>query len=419
MTDLAVLVALRGDLEPEVVRILSRTPGLQVTRRCADLAELLGAAEAGLGDVAVISADLPMLDRTTIASLRTAGVVTLALVDPAEPWQRERMLALGVTAFVDMPGQDLPAAITTWAGSEAPVSPEPEPVVDDDFEGRVIAVWGPTGAPGRTTVAVNLAAVLAERGQRVLLVDADTYGASVAQVLGMLTESSGIAAAMRAVGTGQFDAATLIRLAPAITENLRVLTGIPRPDRWPELHRYALDELWPVARSAADFTVVDTGFGIEIDEDLSYDTRAPQRNAATLSALQAADEAVIVGGGDVVGLARVIRALGEETVRTLLPALRRIVINRVHQLSGGSAQVTEALNRYANVPVDILIPWDPAVITAQFRGEPLVGAASDSPAGRAIEHLADLVDPMSAVGRRARRGKPGRRLRRGSSDGAA
>ena len=56
-------------------------------------------------------------------------------------------------------------------------------------------VWGPTGAPGRTTLAIGLAAELAGSGLPTVLVDADTYGASVAQCLGLLDESSGLATA--------------------------------------------------------------------------------------------------------------------------------------------------------------------------------------------------------------------------------
>ena len=55
--------------------------------------------------------------------------------------------------------------------------PEAEP-------GRVVVVWGPQGAPGRTTVAAGLAGVLAARGAETVLVDADPYGGAVAQHLG-------------------------------------------------------------------------------------------------------------------------------------------------------------------------------------------------------------------------------------------
>ncbi|HAN70940.1 MAG TPA: hypothetical protein DCQ36_05050, partial [Actinobacteria bacterium] len=52
--------------------------------------------------------------------------------------------------------------------------------------GRLVAVWGPMGAPGRTTIAVGIAEALAERGARVCLIDADTYAPSVALALGLV-----------------------------------------------------------------------------------------------------------------------------------------------------------------------------------------------------------------------------------------
>src|SRR4029450_11154857 len=93
--------------------------------------------------------------------------------------------------------------------ASGPAEAEPQP-----GDGRMVAVWGPTGAPGRTTVAATLAGQLAVVGHEALLVDADTYGASVAQALGMLDESAGIAAAARAANQGALDVRRLGTLAP-------------------------------------------------------------------------------------------------------------------------------------------------------------------------------------------------------------
>ena len=46
--------------------------------------------------------------------------------------------------------------------------------------GKLIAVWGPTGAPGRSVVAAGLAAHLADLGLHTVLIDGDVYGGSVA-----------------------------------------------------------------------------------------------------------------------------------------------------------------------------------------------------------------------------------------------
>ncbi len=55
---------------------------------------------------------------------------------------------------------------------------------------RIIAVFSPLGGVGKTTLAVNLAASLAEKGTRVLLVDLDAQS-SATTALGLATEPGG------------------------------------------------------------------------------------------------------------------------------------------------------------------------------------------------------------------------------------
>jgi hypothetical protein len=85
----------------------------------------------------------------------------------------------------------------------------------------------------------------------------------------------------------------LAELARTVSPRLRVLTGIARAERWPELRPHALEAVWSLTRSLAALTIVDCGFGLEQDEELSYDTVAPRRNGATVTTLLTAD--VVVG----------------------------------------------------------------------------------------------------------------------------
>ena len=457
-----VLCSVRGALEGHVAGILASAPDLNVTRRCADVAELLAASASGLGMVAVVSGDLVGLDRAAVAALHTDGVQVIGILDTADDRQVERMAALGVDAVLDagLVAETLVSSVRALAGAapargEGSSSWSGTDALDEDTwrtqgglapagvpsapgkparRGRVVAVWGPTGAPGRSTIALNLASEIvatvtvrrpflggrsrssspdasSEGGssQTALLVDADTYAGSLAQITGMLDESSGIAAACRAAGQGVLDPVVLARLTPEIAPRLRVLSGIARASRWPEVSEVALDVVWDGCRQVADWTVVDCGFSVERDEMLSYDTRAPQRNGATLSALRAADVVVVVGGADPVGVHRLVRALDDlRECGAADHAERVVVVNRVRASATGPHPATalrDALYRYASVNDAIHVPDDQGTCDgALLAGRTLAEQAPTSAVRRAVRELAGRV---RAAGEPSDRTEPG------------
>lgn len=415
-----------------MVAAIEATASYAVVRRCADLPELLATAAAGLGEVALVSADLRALDRGALAELAAHGMQVVGASDPGDQSGERRLRQLGLPLVVttDLAPHELDDALDAlWTGSpgshvaHGPLGAQGRPTgtltpgasdqqaADSDdpsppaVRGRVIAVWGPTGAPGRSTVALNLAAELAGRAST-LLVDADTYGASLAQALGLLDEAPGLAAAARAAEQGSLDLVALARLAPAVSEDLRVLTGIPRPERWTELRGAAMSHVLDLCRELARFVVVDCGFAIEDDEELSYDTLAPRRNAATLTVLEAADDLVVVGSADPVGLQRLVRAV--QDLRALTAPTPRVVVNRVRSTSVGShpqRRIREALGRFAGLEDLTFLPWDQATIDgAMFAGLPLVEFAPQSELRRALATLATSCAGVEAPPtRRSRR----------------
>lgn len=264
-------------------------------------------------------------------------------------------------------------------------------------------------------MAVNLAAELATPGHPVLLVDLDTYGASVAQVLAVLDEAPGVAAAARAADHGTLDRASLGALAPEVVPGLRVLTGMPRADRWPELREPAVRDVLAQCTELVPLTVVDTGFCLEADEELSFDTTAPRRNGATLAALDVADEVVVVGTGDPVGLQRLVRGLDEVRGHTTAPCTT--VVTRVRPGPVGRTperRVREALERFAGVTDAVLVAEDQSgVDAALLQGRTLAEARSASPARDGIRELARRVGGAGAPRTvRVRRVRRLRRLRR-------
>ena len=395
--------------EADIVASLARDDGVRVVRRCVDLADLLSAAAAGLARAVLLSADLRRLDRDALTRLAVAGVAVVGLVVPGDEQAERRLRQLGVQHVLpaDAPVEEVSGALVAAVGAAdvvghdyadpravlpAPVDGVAERELPPHGTGRVIAVWGPTGAPGRTTVALGIAAELAALGHPTLLIDADVYGGVVGQVLGLLDEAPGIAAACRLANNGTLDLAGLAELAAQVRPGLRVLTGITRAERWPELRPSALEAVLGLARSLASFVVVDCGFGLERDEELSYDTVAPRRNGATLTVLDSADIVVAVASGEPVGLQRYVRALGE--LADVLPGRAPVtVVNRVRAAAVGGgdpeAEITAALSRYAGVTDVRFIPLDvDAYDAAIATGRTLLEVAPSSAPRLALQAIA-------------------------------
>lgn len=240
-------------------------------------------------------------------------------------------------------------------------------------EGAVIAVWGPAGAPGRTTIAVNVAAELAAAGHRVALIDADPYGGAVAPALGLLDETPGFASACRLAGSGSLDRAELERIAQRYTSPraaFDVYSGLVGPKRWPELAHERVASALTVMRGHFEYVVIDTGFSLERDEEITSDQFAPRRNAATFTALEAADRVIAVGLADPVGLSRLLRGHGE--LVSLVDHERvDVIVNRVRQSALGidaHAQVRQTLRRFAGIEAAALLPHDGRAADAAILG---------------------------------------------------
>jgi Flp pilus assembly CpaE family ATPase len=196
----------------------------------------------------------------------------------------------------------------------------------------------------------------------------------------------------------------LAALAREVAPALRVLTGIARADRWPELRPSALEVVLALARSLAAVTVVDVGFGLEQDEELAHDTMAPRRNGAALAVLEQADTVVVVGTADPVGLQRLVRGLSE--LREAVPGMTpTVVVNRLRASAipgDAAAEVRAALQRYAGVEALTVVPHDVEALDAAIAaGKTLAEVAPQSPARQAIQGLAaQLVGAPAPVRKR-------------------
>ena len=425
---LPILTALGGAAwEAELISALDSAASVTVVRRCVDVVDLLSVATTGQARAALVSTELRRLDVDAIDRLLAAGVVPIGVVTRGDTDAEQRLLVLGVRHLVPADATaDVIAGVVSAAVEEGvtasdlsfanpvtatsavvPPSGESAPVGPPTRRGAVVAVWGPTGAPGRTTVAVNLAEELARLSRSALLVDADSYGGVIAAMLGLLDESPGLAAACRSAASSRLDAASLSGLAWQLGERLRVLTGIPRAERWPELRPASMLAVLSAARGLAEFTVVDCGFSLESDEEISYDSVAPRRNGATLTVLGDADVILAVGAADPIGLQRLVRGLADlRDVQVNAPVW--VVLNRVR----GSVvpgrpedELAAALQRFAGRTPAAFLPHDVDSLDAALSaGKTLAESRPNSRLRLALIELAGAlagVDTAGAAGRRS------------------
>ena len=406
-----LLVAGGAAWESQALSVLSGRTDVVVLKRCVDVDDLLATASSGQADVAVLGLDAHGLDGPAVDHLRRHGVRPVVVTPGGDQSEavRARAARIGVRSLVAEEDLSALADAVTETEPESSPGPHPESARLPVQSGRVVAVWGPAGAPGRTTVATGLAAELARRSARTVLVDADPYGGSVAQVLGILDEVSGMLAASRLADSGELGA-RFASVQRSLDPWLSVVTGLPRPDRWTEVRAGTVETLLEVAAEHGH-VVVDTGFSLEDDPAPGYGSR-PGRNHITQSALTVADELLVVGTADPVGLSRLARALVElrETAGSV-PA--RVVVNRMRPSLGWSErEVADMVSGFARSVALHFLPDDRLTVDrALVTGRTLAETDPDSPLVRAIAELTDAV-VQGAGSARLRSGWPTRLRRR-------
>ncbi len=336
------VLALTGlGAEPMVVSHLGeRRPAV---RRVTDLVELLAVAQPALADGVLISARFPQMSRDVAQRLARSGMPVWGLFDPGDDVGERMIQDWGVTAVAATSTTD----VDTLLAQAQPPQPGTSP------GGALVAVTGPAGAPGRSTVALNLAA---EWADRCLLVDADTRAPSLGFQLGLPADAPGTRGAGRQAAAGRL---TPVMLAAAChdVESVTVLPGGPPGSAVP-----ASDGLLDVCLRTRPITVVDCG-----QLDSCDDTTIGS------AALARAQVVILVAAPTALG----IRRLADEVprVRTATASPVVVVWNQVRtrrQHGGLGADPMQRLTAFTRsvAPEAVVtgLPWDPRAMARTVSG---------------------------------------------------
>jgi|GEM_PF-3212900 len=373
---LRVLIA-TGDRELEL-RLVDGLPGegIAVAARALDAATLLERVAPGSPpvDLVLAASGLHGLGESTLLALHDRRVPVLLLAADDREASRYDELAPALLASTPLPA--IAAALrrtrdgTPLADSREAIAPSARQHDADEWDepaitGRVIAVIGGKGAPGKTTLAIAIAAALGDAGYSVALVDADLRGGNVAPYLG-LDPRRGLVGL--AVAGGPLDA----RLATELQEGpgCAVLAGVERPELAAALSPELIAGTVARLRARYDRVVVDLGWPPEA------------------GVLRAADSVLLVTAPDLVSLwnARLaLRALGEDGAgRWGLAVSRR---------EGREHYDGDEIERALGLPVLGTVREDrPAARRAIDRQVPLTAAG-----GKAAADLRALVRTLEEV----------------------
>jgi MinD-like ATPase involved in chromosome partitioning or flagellar assembly len=374
-------------------------PGVQqsrfaLTHHCLEPAQLQEAIDAGAVDVALVSTGPRGLDAARLAALarREIPLVVLDAQPLHQRWAHFAGVVLTSEASIELVLTALEAALRgerLRQPVERPEVPSPDASIEDgestvelrdaltDSGGIVIAVVGGHGAPGRSTLALNLASLLG-RVAATALVDIDLAAPVLATRLGANTNKNLVTIAHQAPASPEEWTSALSRdLQPICSDNscqTLFLAGLPRTDS--ELRDGFLDGLFDALRARFDYVVCDTG------------VRWLDGDRIARVAVQVANTVLLVTSPETAGVPR---------ARQVLDALRRYVGEVKTGVVVNQHRTGKDFSRWEyefafGEPLSAVLPFDPeACWRAVERRRPVVLVDRRSPLTKSLIELAQRV----------------------------
>ncbi len=248
---------------------------------------------------------------------------------------------------------------------------------------RRVVIASQKGGVGKTTVALNLAVALAERGRRTLLADLDPQGAvglSLAkgdtELAGLAELLSGTSAPARAVVATKLPGLSLLprgRLDPTDVDSFE--TEVARPG--------ALEKAFGACEKECDLVVIDTPSGL---------------GRVTTAAMGCADFVLLAFQTESLALRSIGQALKvvEHVQATRNPRLRLVGILPTlveRERHGSHAVLSEVWNGFPDA-LETIVPRTEAFARASALGVPVgfLGGEAGGPESRRFDLLADEIE---------------------------
>ena len=246
---------------------------------------------------------------------------------------------------------------------------------------NIIAVGAGKGGVGKTTVAVNLAIALAQRGSKVAMIDGDIYGPNVPMMLGVQAQLT---------TDGE-------KILPAEQYGIKLvsmafLTQDDAPVIWrgPMLHGAIQQFFREVRWDDVDYLVVDLPPGTG-DVALSLAQTVPVAGAVVVTTPQA------VSVADTRRAVRMYQKLNIATLGLIENMSHFVCPQCAHESDIFGKGGGEALAASLGVPFLGRVPIYEPIRVGSDLGVPIVVSEPDSPAGRAFLAAADQMAAQVSI----------------------
>ena len=265
-----------AETREHLAKLLSFEPDMSVAGTAASGREAVELSAKLRPDVVLMDINMPDMDGIVAAEHLAAEVPSAAVVMMSvqgEPDYLRRSMLAGAREFLVKPfsSDELSSSIRQVYAREreklarAPLAPIPgtapasQTRAEDHTQtepGRIVAVFGPKGGIGRTTVAVNVAvAAASELGMRTCLVDASFQFGDVGVLLNLNPKNKSIADILSELENGDIDG--IDNFVINHSSGVRVLLAPPSPEVAELITPIAVKRMLERLRATHDLVIVD------------------------------------------------------------------------------------------------------------------------------------------------------------------
>lgn len=372
-------------------REVSTNSSFKIGRRCVDLAEVLTMLQVKDFKLAIISSEVNNLDLEVVTEIERKSCLLIGVFKDGDYLKADRLSELGikhVLGFNEINPSNFFTNLMFCLNQKLGI---PEENSSGAVIPGLISVWGTSGAPGRTTLAIDIASALQQVSSSCLLIDADVTNPSIASALGLAEDISGVSAAIHLAQSGKLSRESLFDCVKKSKIDLSVLTGILNPDRWIEIRPSGLQKLLEYNSEIFSNQVVDLNSILPDTREGTYpEFDSNSRFSHVRTILDFSEKVIFVVKASPLGVIRAAEVLQNESGNLL--SKTSVIVNQVNDYSfgiNGHELIKNVLQRF--VPVNQI--WSHLAYPGEYAKSWISGTSGYSLINNSSE-LSSLINQL-------------------------